>query len=356
LLKYSTVKSNFKKRRTIMRKKVLPLGKLDFHLLEKLLKKYQSKSDPRVVVGPKLGEDAAVIDYSDRYLVAKTDPITFATEEVGWYAVQVNANDIATRGAVPKWFQATILLPENKTTEELVDGIFAQISRACNELGIAVIGGHTEISYNLDRPIIVGCMLGEVKKEKLVSTSGAKPGDVIILTKGIVIEGTSIIAREKESELRKRGYQEDFIQKCQNFLYNPGLSVVKDALLANRLEVHSMHDPTEGGLAAGLYEVATASQVGLLVRKESIPILEESVVLCREYDLDPLRTITSGALLIVVPPKNSERIISLLGENGIKASQIGEVKERSFGIKIITDEKIRNLKFSAKDELTKIFE
>lgn len=339
-----------------MQKKVLPLGKLDFRLLEKLLNKYQGKSDPRIVVGPKLGEDAAIIDYPDRYLVAKTDPVTFATEEVGWYAVQVNANDIASRGATPKWFQATILLPENKTTKELVDGIFAQISQACNELSIAVIGGHTEISYNLDRPIVVGCMLGEVKKEKLVSTSGAKPGDVIILTKGIVIEGTSIIAREKESELRKRGYPNDFIRKCQNFLYNPGLSVVKDALLANQLEVHSMHDPTEGGLAAGLYEVATASQLGLLVRKESIPILEESAVLCREYGLDPLRIITSGALIIVAPKENFERIISLLGENGIKASQIGEVKERSFGIKIITDEKIRNLKFSAKDEITKIFE
>ena len=154
-------------------KKKLPLGKLDFSLLERLLGKYQSKTDSRVIIGPKLGEDAAVIDFPDRYLVAKTDPITFATEEIGWYAVQVNANDIATRGAVPKWFQATILLPENKTTEELVANIFSQIQNACEELNITIIGGHTEVSYNLDRPIIVGCMLGEVEKHKLVSTSGA---------------------------------------------------------------------------------------------------------------------------------------------------------------------------------------
>lgn len=339
-----------------MEKEILPLGKLDFRLLEKLLKKYQSKPDPRVVVGPKLGEDAAIIDYPDRYLVVKTDPVTFATEEIGWYAVQVNANDIATRGATPKWFQAAILLPENKTTEELVERIFTQISQACDELNVAVIGGHTEISHGLDRPIIVGCMLGEVKKEKLVSTSGAKPGDAVILTKGIAIEGTSIIAREKEAKLKMRGYQKGFIQRCQNLLYGPGISVVKDALVANQLEVHSMHDPTEGGLTAGLYEIALASQVGLLIRKESIPILRESAVLCKEYDLDPLKTIASGALLIVVPPENSRRIVSLLRKNGINASPIGEVKEQSFGIKITTGHEIEDLEFSTRDEITKIFE
>ena len=184
----------------------LPLGKLKLELLEKLLNKYQSPQDPRLIVGPEIGEDAVVIDFGDRYLVAKTDPITFATDEIGWYAVHVNANDIATRGAKPKWFQSTILLPEGKTTEELIDRIFNQISSVCNELEVAVVGGHTEISYGLDRPIIVGCMFGEVKKEKLVTTSGAKVGDDLILKKGIVIEGTSIIAREKQEELRKRGW------------------------------------------------------------------------------------------------------------------------------------------------------
>ncbi len=337
-------------------KKKLPLGKLDLSLLEKLLKKYQSKPDSRVVIGPKLGEDAAVIDYPDRYLVAKTDPVTFATEEIGWYAVQVNANDIVTRGAVPKWFQATILLPENKTTEVLIDRIFSQIYHACNKLNVTVIGGHTEISYNLDRPIIVGCMLGEVQKDKLVSTSGAKPGDVIILTKGIVIEGTAIIAREKQEELKRRGYQKSFIQKCQDFLYDPGLSVVKDALLANKKDVHAMHDPTEGGISAGLYEIALASQVGLLFEREKIPILEESQILCEEYHLDPLRTITSGALLIIASPKSARKISLFLKRHGIKTSFIGEIKEKRFGVKMATGGIVEDLKFSAKDEITKIFE
>jgi hydrogenase expression/formation protein HypE len=337
-------------------KAVLPLGKLDFSLLGKLLEKYQNNPDSRVIIGPKIGEDAAVIEYPDRYLVAKTDPITFATEEIGWYAVQVNANDIATRGAVPKWFQATILLPENKTNEALVDKIFTQIYNACNQLNITVIGGHTEISYNLDRPIVVGCMLGEVEKNKLVSTSAARPGDVIILTKGIVIEGTAIIAREKQKELRDKGYSEGFIKKCQNFIYKPGLSVLKEALLANQLEVHAMHDPTEGGISAGIYEIAIASQVGILLERAKIPILEEAQKLCNDYHLNPLNTITSGTLLIVTPKNESSKIISILEKKGIDSYSIGEIKDRKFGIKIKTDNIIEDLTCSATDEITRIFE
>ena len=336
--------------------KYLPLGKLPYDLLGRMLGIYARVTDPRVVIGPKPGEDAAVIDFPDRYLVAKTDPITFAADEIGWYAVQVNANDIATKGAEPKWFQASILLPENKTTAVLVETIFRQIHDACGELGIEVVGGHTEISHSLDRPIVVGNMLGEVAKDKLVSTSGAKPGDDVILTKGIVIEGTSIIAREKDAELKKRGYDGDFIERCRNVLRNPGLSVMKDALLANRYEVHAMHDPTEGGLAAGLYELALASETGLYIEKERIPVSEESQTLCREFGLEPLGTITSGTLIIAAPKESSGKIISLLGDNGIAACVIGEVKERGFGVMITSEGKSHTLAFSPRDEITKLFE
>jgi hydrogenase expression/formation protein HypE len=334
----------------------LSSGKLDFPILDKLLKKYGSNKDPRVVVGPKLGEDAAVIEFPDRYLVTKTDPITFASNDIGWYAVQINANDIATTGAVPKWFMATILLPDGKTTEKDAEIIFSQISSACKLLNISLIGGHTEITHNLDRPIVVGSMLGEVAKNKLVRTSGAKAGDVIILTKGIVIEGTSIIAREKEHELRERGYSDEFIKTCQSFLHNPGLSVVKDALLANKFNIHAMHDPTEGGLATGLFEIAHASNVGIRIDKEKIPIFSESIKLCEEYNLDPLRTITSGALLIAAQPNESEQIISELRKNNIHAVVIGDVKKKEFGLKLVNNKRTIDLKYSAKDEITKIFE
>ncbi len=149
-------------------------------------------------MGPRIGEDTAAIDMGDKALVVTTDPITFATDEIGYYSVVVNANDIATTGAQPRWFTASILLPEKGTDRALVDRIFRQIHKACREFGISLIGGHTEITHGLDRPILVGQMMGEVRKEELVTTDGAKAGDEVLLSKGICIEGTSIIAREKE--------------------------------------------------------------------------------------------------------------------------------------------------------------
>ena len=161
-----------------------------------------------------MGEDAAIIDMGDRYLIAKSDPITFATDAIGYYAVVVNANDIATRGGQPKWFLATLLLPEQRTSEALVESIFAQISQACATFGITLVGGHTEVTYGLDRPILAGHMLGEVTPQALVTTGGARVGDVVLLTKGICIEGASIIAREREQELMRRGVPEAVIQRA----------------------------------------------------------------------------------------------------------------------------------------------
>ena len=336
-------------------KNVLPLGKLNYSLFESLLKEFGTPSDPRVIVGPGIGQDAAVIEYPDRYLVAKTDPITFATDNIGWYAVNVNANDIATTGATPKWFMATILLPEKKSAEEDITHIFSQIDEAAKALNISVIGGHTEVSYRLDRPIVVVSMLGEVAKSKLVKASGAKPGDVVILTKGIVIEGTSIIAREKYDELLKNGLDGQFLDHCKNFLHKPGLSVVAEALLANEYDVHAMHDPTEGGLTAGLFEIAYAAKVGMLIQKKDIPIFPESVRLCKAFGLNPLQTITSGTLLIVAPKTSSAAILSKLQEHAIRAVVIGEVKDWAFGLKISDSGKVQDLTHSAKDEITKIF-
>ncbi len=336
--------------------KKLPLGKLNFDILEKLLEKYFRILDERLVVGPKVGEDAAVIDFPDRYLIAKTDPITFAMDDIGWYAVHINANDVAIRGAKPRWFQAAILLPEGRSTEGLVQEIFRQISRACRDLGVTIVGGHTEITHSLDRPIVVGSMFGEVDKGKLVTTSGARPGDDILLTKGIVIEGTAIIAREKYEDLRKRGYDEEFIRRCMNYLYEPGISVVTEALLANRFEIHSMHDPTEGGLATGLYEMARASGVGMIIYDDAIDLLSDSKQLCAEYDLDPLGTITSGTLILATNTENSKKVLEVYLNSGVRASLIGKVEEKSFGIKILKDGKKRDLKWSEKDEITRIFE
>jgi len=292
----------------------------------------------------------------DRYLVAKTDPITFATEKIGWYAVNVNANDIACAGARPRWFLATLLLPVEKTTPKLVDGIFAQIHIACETLGISLAGGHTEITYGLDRPIVVGQMLGEVAPEQLVTTSGAQPGDDLILTKGIAIEATAIIAVEKRSQLMDY-YDSDRLDAYAKFLHAPGISVVQDAAVALAAGgVHALHDPTEGGVATGLYELAQAAQVGLEIFEDQLPYLPETVALCRHFGLQPLGVIASGALLIAADPHSSTRIMAGLAEAGIKAALIGRVLPPDKGCRLTGKTGSRPLPIFARDEITRLFE
>jgi hydrogenase expression/formation protein HypE len=333
----------------------LPVGKLEMDYLEQVLARY-TQVNARVVVGAGVGEDATVIDFGDRYLVAKTDPITFATEEIGWYAVNVNANDVAATGAIPRWFLATLLLPAGSTDRVMVEGIFSQLSDACRQLGVSLCGGHTEITYGLDRPIVVGHMLGEVERAGLVTTAGARVGDDIILTKGIAIEATSIIAQEKAGELAGK-YSADFIARCQGFLHQPGISVVRDARIATaQARIHAMHDPTEGGLAMGLREVAQAAEAGLLVHRERIEILPETALLCAEYGLDPLGIIASGALLIVLSPQDSPRVIEKLDEAGVAAAVIGQVVTREEGLTLMAGGVARDLPYFERDEIARLFE
>ena len=333
----------------------LPVGKLEMDYLGEILAKY-TQANERVVVGAGVGEDATVIDFGDRYLVAKTDPITFATEEIGWYAVNVNANDVAATGAIPRWFLATLLLPEGSTDRAMVERIFSQLSDACRQLGVSLCGGHTEITYGLARPIVVGQMLGEVERDKLVTTAGAQVGDDIILTKGIAIEATSIIAQEKAGELASK-YPSDFIDRCRGFLHQPGISVVREAqIAAAQARVHAMHDPTEGGLAMGLRELAQAAEVGLLVHQERIKVLPETTLLCADYGLNPLGIIASGSLLIVLSPQDSARVIEKLDEAGIAATAIGKVVAREEGLKLMAGGVAGELPYFERDEIAKLFE
>lgn len=334
---------------------VLKPGKLPPELLQRMLRSYTC-ADLRVIVGPAVGEDAAIIDMGDHYLIAKSDPITFATDAIGYYAVVVNANDIATRGGQPKWFLATLLLPEQTTSVALVESIFAQIAEACQSFGIAVVGGHTEVTYGLDRPILSGHMLGEVDPAGLITTSGAQIGDVLLLTKGICIEGTAIIAREREEELRRGDVPEHILQRAKHFLFEPGISVVRDAHIAIRAgRVHAMHDPTEGGLAMAVHELATAAQVGIMIEGNQIPILEESALLCRAYGLDPLGTIASGALLIATPADEALRIQQALQVNNIACAAIGRIVPPSEGVLFNDGSKLQPLPQFIRDEITKLF-
>jgi hydrogenase maturation factor len=327
-------------------------GKLPPELLSELLDKVKV-DDPRVVLGPRPGEDAALIDIGDRYLVAKTDPITFATDLIGWYVVQVNANDLAVMGATPQWLMATLLLPEG-TEPHAARAIFDQLLEACAALDVSLIGGHTEITYDLPRPIAVGVMLGEVDKEKVVLTSGARPGDAIVLTKGVAIEGTSILARQASEKLKRSGVAGGIIDSAKGLLFEPGISVVRDAAVARAaVEVHSMHDPTEGGLATALREVAAAAGVGVLVEEDRVPIVPECQVICRALGLDPLGLIASGALLVTVSPDDAPQLVDALEREGISAYEIGNITERKDGLKLRTRDGVRDLPSFDRDELAR---
>lgn len=330
-----------------------PLGKLPFEFLAELLTHYQI-NDPRVIIGPRPGEDAAVLDIgADHYLIAKTDPITFATDEIGWYAVNINANDIASMGGTPQWFMATILLPEGKTTPDLVESIFNQLVNACGALDITLIGGHTEITYGIDRPLVTGIMLGLVEKSRLVSTAGARPGDVLLLTKGVPIEATAIIAREKRESLEGR-FSPEFLDTCAGYLHEPGISVARDAAVAMQSgRIHAMHDPTEGGVLTGLWEIADAA--GVTIRADLTPaVLSDSAKLCAAVGLNPLAAIASGAMLIAVHPEDAETVLSALQGAGIKAYRVGLIEAGEN--KVIDMHTSEQAERPVRDEITRLFE
>ena len=333
----------------------MKVGKFPPDLLERLLSKIEI-TDDRVLLGPKVGEDAALLDYGDRVLVAKTDPISFATDLIGWYAVQVNANDVACTGATPLWFLATLLLPET-TTEKDAEAIFDQIQDACALLGATLVGGHSEVTRSVGRPIVVGCMLGEVDKGEIVHTGGAVDGDSIVVTKGIALEGTSLLAREAAETLSDSGVSDETLSRARDLLFTPGISVVKDALVAcSAVRVHSLHDPTEGGLATALWEVAHAAGVGLAVEEGSIPVLPECAEVCQALDLSPLGLLASGALLVTLPAEDVPRLVATLEGEEIEAFEIGRVTGSEEGVQIIRGHELEPLPGFERDELARFFD
>lgn len=297
------------------------------------------------------GGDAAVIDIGSEYLILKSDPVTFTTDEIGWYAVNVNANDVAVMGARPAWFQATIIVPPG-SSPALVRSIARDIGRSARHLGIAVTGGHTEVSPAVRQPIVAGDMQGVVEKAGLITSSGARIGDAVILTKTAGIEGTSIIARTFAREARTllglRGQAE-----AAHFHHRPGISVVAEALYAARAGATSMHDPTEGGVAAGLYELATIARKRFVIDLDCIPVHPHTTRLCERFGLQPLGLIGSGALLLTLPEARAGALIRALHRRHIPATAIGSVAAGS-GVAAHRGGKRVRFMWSQRDELTKL--
>ncbi len=332
-----------------------PLGKLPPEVLTNIID-HAPITDRRVILGPGIGMDCAVVEVGDTCLVFKSDPITFASDKIGWYAVQVNANDIATTGATPRWLLITLLLPENRTTNESVEKISQQVYGACESLGVSVIGGHSEITSGIDRPIIAGTMVGEVQRDKLITPKGASPGNRILLTKGVPIEGTAILAREFPDRLKGICTENEIQEACQ-YLYKPGISVLKDAQIATRVAVvTAMHDPTEGGISSALWELAAACGHSLVINPQVIPISPLSQKVCKTFEIDPLGTIASGALLMTSPPGDAKTICESLIEEGISCVEIGAVEAGPPQVLQSTKQGVIPLPQPDRDEITKVFE
>ncbi|HET9661960.1 MAG TPA: AIR synthase-related protein [Thermomicrobiales bacterium] len=330
----------------------LPVGKLPFELLGSLLSSL-TPVDDSVVVGPGLGRDAAVLDIGGTLLVVKNDPITFVTREAGVYLVNVNANDLSCLGAVPRWMLVTALLPEHGSTPALVAELFTQLRDTCASLGISLVGGHTEITAGVPRALLIGTLIGTASPEELLRPGNANRGDRLLLARPAGIEGTALLALERESELTAR-FGAEFVTGAQRLLHDPGISVVSIArTLLGTEAITSLHDPTEGGVATGVREIAAASGLGAVMNRDLVPLMNETRNIAEYYSIDPLGMLSSGTLLATTPPENVERVLAHARSAGIDIAVIGKLTSPVSGFQLLEQNRSRELPAFQTDEVTR---
>lgn len=334
----------------------LPTGKLPLPLLRKALDQVPRR-DPTVLVGAEPGEDAAVIDVGGPdLLVAAADPITFAAADIGTYLLAVNGNDLAVTGAEPRWLLATVMVPAGTTAPE-IEALLADVTAACAAADVALVGGHTEITDSVSSPVVAGTLMGTVARGSLVRTSGAQPGDALLLVGAVAIEGTAILAGDHADRLRRAGVSEADIKTGASRLHAPGISVRPAATaLRAAAAVHAMHDPTEGGLAAALHELAEAANVGVVVDQDAVPVLPECRRICRALGLDPYALLASGALLASLPAAQAPATVTALREAGLSAAIIGEVTADSISRRWTTAGNDMPIPTVERDELARFLE
>jgi hydrogenase maturation factor len=325
-------------------------GKLPKEVLEKTVFKWLGAKRKDVLLWPAYGEDAAVLNTPKRYLVVACDPVTGSKGLLGWLSVHINANDVAVCGAKPAWFSSCILLPEDN--ENLFKSIVKQIHKAASELHVSVITGHSEVALYVSEPIVIGTMIGMLEGNRYYRTGGAKPGDKILMTKTVAIEGTAILATDL-SDILSSKVDKRLIKRASAFYKK--ISVVDEAMIISSTGLATaMHDPTEGGLLGGLYEMAEASGTGFVVYEDAIPIARETKIICETLGCDPLKLISSGTLIASIRG-NYEKLITTLKRSGIKAAIIGEVVRKKEGKKLIrSGGAVENIKSAVTDELWRI--
>lgn len=304
------------------------IGKIDKEVFDRIIFPHLGKFDQKVLIKPMHGVDAGVIEIDEeKVMVVACDP-TFGMPVImpffGFLIVHICASDVAVLGVKPEYLTISLLLPPGtdiKTLEEF----WRQISLECEKLGIAIVGGHTGVYPGISYPLNGGCTVwGFGKKEELTPPNNAQIGDKIVITKGPAIEAAGILAYQAEDKL-KQVINKELIEKAKKLIWE--MTVVKDALIARKY-ANAMHDATEGGLLNGVYEIAEASKVGVIIYEEKIPILEEVKVICDYFKINPLISISEGTLIITLPQEKTADLIKELKENGISAWEIGEVIER----------------------------
>ncbi len=329
---------------------MLKIGKVPEAVLKRsIIKQIKTKRD-EILIGAGVGEDCAAIELADdEIFVTSTDPITGTSHDIGALSVHVTANDIASSGAEVIGVMLSVLLPEG-TEEEELKAIMRQVEEVCAKLNIQTVGGHTEVTSVVNQPVITTTGIGKVKRDRLVTTSGAKAGDDVVVTKWIGLEGTSIIAKEREMVLGKR-FSPGFLETAKGFA--DMISVVEDAKIATKIGVSAMHDVTEGGIFGALWEIAEGSKKGLEINLLDIPVRQETIEICEEFSINPYGLISSGSMLITTP--NGTDVVRALLKAGINAAVIGKVTEGNDRILLNGDEK-RFLEPPKSDELYKIYE
>lgn len=323
-------------------------GKVPESILKRsILRQIHTKRE-EVLLGAAVGEDCAAIQLAeDEVFVLSADPITGTAEDIGYLAVQVTLNDLASAGAEPVGLLLTVLLP-TEITEPEIRQMVQQAEKACSRANVQIIGGHTEITTAVTRPVITATGVGKAEKGKLISTSGAKAGMDIVLTKWIGLEGTSILAKEKKTELLSR-FPESFILKAQEF--DQMISVVPEAAVAVRSGVGAMHDVTEGGIFGALWEMAESSGVGLEIELKKIPVKQETIEICEFFGINPYELISSGSMLMAAADGN--RLVMDLKQAGIASCVIGKATGGNDRV-ICNEEERRFLESPKTDELYKV--
>ncbi len=328
---------------------ILPPGKLPGHLLDRLIRTYKTAVDSSVIIDTSYGFDAAAINIGGETILVKSDPITFATADAAQYLVAVNSNDIACLGGIPRWMTVVSLLPEGSTTPEIVEKQFADLRRACEYEGISLIGGHTEITMGLDRPLLIGTLLGTVGPNGFLEPGKAEAGDELWMSHSAALEGTALLAFEKQAELRQ-AIGSEAVGTAQALLLDPGISVSRDAQhLLRTGAVTALHDATEGGVSTAIYEIAAASGLGVEVDGAAIPILECTQQIADHFDIDPLGLISSGALLIAAKPGAE----AVLNTSMVPLTRIGVLTEDANSLTISTESGVQDLRRFDSDELTR---